>query len=131
MKPILVLGPDRPGAASPERRQVDLHRIALTGETVTNAASYSSVIVINDGGADTVRRLLLALRLRHQRQHLCIGLLSYVDESVRPEKMFQVHPISGPGSPHPPDSLPAFLNLDPRLKIGLCGEVLSFEYQAT
>lgn len=116
MKPILLLGPDRPGGPTLERRHVDLLRTTLAEEAVANAAAYSSVIVINDGDAGTVRRLVKALQMHQREKHLCVGVLTYLSEAACDTGRA--------------DLLPALASLGPPLSIELNGEVLSFEYQA-
>jgi hypothetical protein len=127
MKPILVLGPE-PVGAPPRERHVDVeHRAALTEATAANGTAYSSVIVVNDGGADTVRRLLMALGMRRRRKHLCVGVLTYLDdESVCLEGV--AHAVADPGS-DAVRPLSLLMDFAPGLRIELRGEVLKLEYQ--
>ena len=116
MKPILLLGPERAGGPTLERWHVNLHRTTLAEETLANATAYSSVIVINDGDADTVRRMLRALEMHQREKRLCVGVLTYLDESAC-EAQREV-------------PVPALTKRGPPLTIELTEEVLSFEYQA-
>lgn len=102
MKPILMLGPERGRAPFLERGHIDVCEAEQIDGFVANETAYSTVIVINDGGAGTVRRLLAALHMRERRKGLCVGVLSYLEQD----------------------------SLDPRLRIEVKKEVLSFEYQA-
>ena len=128
MKPILVLGPAQDGAPWLERRQVGLRRTELIEEAVADAAGYSSVIVINDRGAGTLERLLLALRLRRRRKPLRIGVLSYLDEAECRHILAEGNPAGGPAAAREPQG--ALRAVDSRLKVELDGGVLSVEYQA-
>lgn len=113
MTTILVLEPPRVDEPAMEHRLVDLdlRRTEFNEGALGDDANYSSVIVVNDGGVDTVRRLLAALRLRERRHHLSVGVLSYVD--------------GGGGA-----CRRAALNLEPRLTVDLQEEVICLEYQA-
>jgi glycine cleavage system regulatory protein len=116
VKPILVLGPERPGEPTLERQCVNLHRTALAEAAVANAAAYSTVIVINDGDAETIRRLVQALEMRRSEKRLCIGVLTYLDDATC-------------DAPH--EHAPAAIaNLGTPLRVDLKEEVISFEYQA-
>jgi hypothetical protein len=65
MKPILVLRPARSRGSSPsERRRVDLRRLSEAEAHAVDAMAWSAVVVLDDGDAETVRRLLLPLPLR-------------------------------------------------------------------
>jgi hypothetical protein len=125
MKPILVLGPARDGASPRERRQVDMVHGAAAANDRASEPDYASVIVVNDGGADTVRRLRIALELRRrQKSSLSIGVLWYLDGSVE---------VAGalPGMPgQSPDLAPVLGELGMHLRIDLHQEALSVEYQA-
>ncbi len=112
MKPILVLGPEEPGAAALERGQLDLFRVPATAEVVTGAGVYDSVIVINDGGVDTIRRLLLALAMRRHCRELDVGVLTYLDG----------HALD--------DSLAPLCRAAAPLRIELGPQGLNLEYQA-
>jgi len=110
MKPILLLGPAQPGGPPLERWLVEFRPVTLAGAAAADAAGYSSVIVINDGGAHTFRRLLTAFEMREHQEQLGIAVLSYLDELDK--------------------RLPALINLEPRLRFELKDEVLRLEYQA-
>jgi len=80
MKPILLLLPEAPALPPCERRQADLCRVAPAG--VVDDTDYSAVLVVNDGGADAVRRLALALAMRRRSPALDVGVLTYLDRSA-------------------------------------------------
>jgi len=80
MKPILVLGPARAGGGAVERWHIELRKVAPA--EVADAAAYSAVLVVNDGGCDAARRLLVACEMRDGQRGLRIGVLSYVDEKA-------------------------------------------------
>ena len=115
MTSILVLESPRADGPAMEHRLVDLDLrwSELNEGALASDASYSSVIVIDDGGAGTVRRLLAAWRLRERRRHLCVGVLSYLDDTGARQA----------------DPLGAALNLMPRLRVDLQEEVICFEFQ--
>ena len=102
MKPILLLGPDA-------RWRVEVRRITPGDDVVADPAAYSAVIVINDGDAGAVPRLMTACEMRRQREELRVGVLSYVGGTERP---------------------PVPAELAPGLKVELDDEVLRVEYQA-
>jgi len=129
MKPILVLGPQRAGTPPLEQLQVEVHRTALTGDAVANAASYSAVLVVDDASAATVQRLLLALRMC-RRPHVRIGVLSYLDEAQLRQALFGRGPPPMPGELRPDPPRPDLPSRERHLKIGLDKGVLSVEYQA-
>jgi hypothetical protein len=110
MKPILLLGPAHPGGPPLERWLVEFRPVPLAEAAAADAAGYSSVIVVNDGGAQTFRRLLTAFEMRERQEHLGIAMLSYLDELDR--------------------RLPTLINLEPRLRFELKGDALRLEYQA-
>jgi len=110
MKPILLLGPAQPGGSPLERWLLEFRRVPCEEAAAGETTRYSSVIVINDGGAYTLRRLLMAFAMRERQEQLDIGMLSYLDEAEnRP---------------------PALIALEPRLSIELKEETLRLEYQA-
>lgn len=119
MKPILLLAPPRAGVPR-ERRQLDLRRV--TRLDAIDDADYDAVIVLNDGGAGTVRRLRLALALRAHHKRLPVAVLTYLP----------------PDAPAPGDALAAagavpdvaLAELGPGLHVELKDAVLSLEYQA-
>lgn len=102
MKPILLLGP----AA---RWRVEVLRLTPADDAAADPAAYSAVIVVDDGDAGIVPRLLTACEMRRGREDLRIGVFSYVD---------------GKGQ----QSLQG--GLAPRLQVELEEEVLRVEYQA-
>ena len=110
MKPMLLLGPARPGGSPLERWLVELRRVMPAEQGAIDSGDYSAVIVINDGGAHALRRLLAAFAMRERQEQLRIAVLSYLDEA---------------GSP------PAFTEFEPRLQLELGEEVIKLEYQAT
>jgi hypothetical protein len=116
VKPILVLGPEEPGAPSLERGQVDLCRVSPPAEVVAGAGVYDSVIVINDGGAGTLRRVRMALDMRGRGGPVSVGVLTYL-----------VVPLGlDPADP----ALADCLEMWPQLKVELKEAMLSLEYQA-
>lgn len=123
MKSILVLVPERRGGPPPRRCRVDL-RHAVLAEAAAGAAPCSSVIVVNDGGADTIRRLLAAIDMRQRREDLCIGLLTYIEEVTGADA------VTWRGFGPPDLRLPALGELGPRLRVELDGRRLNLEYQA-
>ncbi len=130
MKPILLLGPDRPGGPTLERWHVNMHRTTLAEETLANAPAYSSVIVINGGDAETVRRLLTALEMHQRDKHLCVGVLTYLDEAAGADHLTRDLFAISPGSRPPDPLLPVLRDLGSRLRIELKDARLSLEYQA-
>lgn len=116
MKSILVLAPERPGVPQRERSRIDLQRTFPGHAALPRDACYSSVIVVNDGGVDTVRRLRLAIGLRERQRQLCIGVLTYLVQSPR---------AAGNGEP-----LPQLLQIQPGLQVQLDEHLLRLEYQA-
>lgn len=121
MKPVLLLAPPHAGVPQ-ERQRLDLWRV--TRVDAVDDAEYASVIVLNDGGAETIRRLQLALALREQHKQLPVAVLTYLAP--------------------PPDGAPArdaladlaaapaavLAALGPELCVELKGQMLSLEYQA-
>lgn len=120
MKPVLLLAPSQVGP-SRERRRLDLRHVARTD--AIDAADYASVIVLNDGGVDTLRRLQLALALRERHRELPVAVLTYLgrDESRRGAGDL----LAGAAGPRR-----ALAELGPELFVELKDEVLSLEYQA-
>ena len=114
MKPILVLGPAEPGAPSLEHGEVDLCRSPPPAEVV--AGAYDSIIVINDGGAGTIRRVQMALDLRGRGGRLSVGVLTYLAVPLGLDA----------GDP----ALAEWLALWPQLKVELKEAMLNLEYQA-
>jgi len=110
VKPILLLGPAAPGGPPQERWLVEFRPLSEGEEAAAEAVDYSSVIVVNDGGAHTLRRLLAAFAMRERRRQLGIGVLWYLDEADK--------------------HLPPLISIGPRLRVELKEEVLQFEYQA-
>jgi hypothetical protein len=82
MKPILVLGPARPGGGAVERWRIELHEVGPAESA--DAADYAAVVVVNDGGCGAAQRLLAACQMRDRQRGLRIGVLSYVGERGRP-----------------------------------------------
>jgi hypothetical protein len=116
VKPILVLGPEEPGAPSLVRGHVDLCRVPPPAEVVAGAGVYESVIVINDGGAGTIRRVQMALDMRGRGGPVSVGVLTYL-----------VVPLGlDPADP----ALAEWPSLWPQLKVELKEAMLSLEYQA-
>lgn len=120
MKPILLLAPPRAGL-SQERRRLDLLRV--TRLDAVDDADYASVIVLNNGGAETIRRLRLALALRERHKQLAVAVLTYLepraDAAVSGETL-----AAAAAAPR------ALAELGPELFVELKDEVLSLEYQA-
>jgi hypothetical protein len=116
VKPILVLGPELPGAPSLERGQVDLCRVTPPAEVVAGA-DYDSVIVINDGGAGTIRRVQMALDMRERGNRLAVGVLTYLA-------------VPALGLEGGDAALANWLALWPQLRVELKEAILSLEYQA-
>ena len=110
MKPMLLLGPARPGGPPLERWLVELRRAMPAEQAAIDAGDYSAVIVINDGGAHALRRLLAAFEMRERQEELRIAVLSYLDEANQRR--------------------PALMELDPRFKVEFKEETIRFEYQA-
>jgi hypothetical protein len=123
MKPILLLAP--PGAGRTlERRRLDLRRD--TRLDAVDEADYASVIVLNDGGAETIRRLRLALALREHHKQLPVAVLTYLEPgSAGAAADALAAGITAAAAPHV-----ALAELGPELSIELKDEVLSLEYQA-
>lgn len=109
MRPILLLGPAEPGGPPMERWLVEFRPMTLD-EATGGVSEYSSVIVINDGGTETIARMAAALRLRQQQPLQFVGVLSYLDEAA-------IDKVMHGGAP------------DPALRIRLQKEVLTLEYQ--
>ena len=110
MKPILLLGPADPGGPPLERWLVEFRPLTLAEAAAADAVGYSSVIVVNDGGAHTFRRLLTAFEMRERQHQLGIGVMSYLDDVGQ--------------------RLPALISLEPRLRFELKDDALRLEYQA-
>ena len=107
---MLLLGPARPGGPPLERWLVEF-RLATPAEgAAIDGCDYSAVIVINDGGAHALRRLLAAFAMRERQEELRIAVLSYLDEADPRH--------------------PALAELEPRLKLELKEEAIRLEYQA-
>lgn len=119
MKPVLVLGPPHAGAPSLERRQVDVCRAGRLEQPVVAEDAYSAVIVLNDGSAQAVRRMLLALAMRRSRPSLSVGVLTWLQGGTVNVDLGTLH-----GAPA------AWVDTGERLRIELQGETLSLEYQA-
>ena len=117
MKPVLVLGPEEPGAPSLERGQVDVCRVAPMAELVAGEGVYDAVIVINDGTAAAIQRMQMALDLRGRYGRLSIGVLAYL-----------AAPALGVDAGEA--ALAEWLMLWPPLRFELKGDILSLEYQA-
>ncbi len=115
MKRILVLGPEEPGEPSLERGHVDLCRVAPTAHAVGSPGAYQSVIVINDGGADTIRRVQMALDMRGRHRRAAVGVLTYLPA-----------PALGPD----PGEVALADWLWSQLRIEMKEAMLSVEYQA-
>lgn len=115
MKRILVLGPEERGKPSLERGHVDLCRLPPRVEFVSGAGAYDSVIVINDGGADTIRRVQLALDMCGRRRPLAIGVLTY---------------LAAPALGRDPGDAALADWLGSQLRIEMKEAMLSLEYQA-
>ena len=107
---MLMLGPARPGGPPLERWLVEFRRALPDELAAPDSGDYSAVIVINDGGAHALRRLLAALEMRERREELRVAVLSYLDEADRRH--------------------PALAQLEPRLKLELKEEAIKLEYQA-
>ena len=117
MKPILVLGPEEPGAPALERGQLDLCRVAPTAEVVPGAGVYDSIIVINDGRAGTIRRVQMALGMRGRGKQLAVGVLTYL---VVPALGLEAGDAANVD----------WAALWPQLRIELKEAILSLEFQA-
>jgi hypothetical protein len=111
-----VLGPEEPGEPSLERGQVDLCRVPPPAEVVAGAGVYDSVIVINDGGAGTIRRVQMALDLRGRGGRMSVGVLTYLAVPL--------------GLDADDPALAEWLEMWPQLKVELKDAMLSLEYQA-
>jgi hypothetical protein len=122
MKPILLLAPapKRTGRRR-ERRRLDLRRVARLD--AVDDADYASVIVLNDGGAATIRRLQLALALRAQHERLPVAVLTYLE----PPDAAAAGDALAAAAAAPRLALP---ELGPELFVELKDEMLSLEYQA-
>lgn len=119
MKPVLVLGPTREGTPSLERRHVDICRPARAEQAVINDAAYSAVVVINDGSAQAIQRLLQALAMRRSQPTLSVGVVTWLEGSAVNVDLGTLH-----GRPV------AWVDAGSRLRIELKPEALSVEYQA-
>lgn len=119
MKPILLLAPPQAGL-SQERHRLDLRRI--TRLDAVDDADYASVIVLNDGGAETIRRLRLALALREHHKQLPVAVLTYLEP--RADAAVSGEALAAAAAPR------ALAELGPELFVELKDEVLSLEYQA-
>ena len=120
MKPVLLLAPPRPGPTR-ARRRLDLRRV--TGLEGIDDGDYGSVIVVNDGGAETIRRLRLALALREHHRRLPVAVLTYL--RPRPDGAAGRDALPAPDMPQA-----ALAELGPELSVELKDAVLSLEYQA-
>jgi len=107
---MLLLGPARPGGPPLERWLVEFRPVMPAEQAAIDGGDYSAVIVINDGGAHALRRLLAAFAMREQQEELRIAVLSYLDETDQRR--------------------PALTELQPRLKLELKEEAIRLEYQA-
>ena len=107
---MLLLGPARPGGPPLERWLVEFRRALPDEQGAIDGSDYSAVIVINDGGAYALRRLLVALEMRARQEELRIAVLSYLNEADQRR--------------------PVLAELEPRLKVELKGEAIKLEYQA-
>lgn len=110
MKPMLLLGPAQPGGPPLERWLVEFRRAMPAEQGAIDAGDYSAVIVINDGGAHALRRLLAAFAMRERQEELRIAVLSYLNEADPRH--------------------PALTELEPCLKLDLKEEAIKLEYQA-
>ena len=115
MKRILVLGPEEPGEPSLERGHVDLCRVGPAAEVAAGRTAYQSVIVINDGSAETIRRVQMALDMRRRHKQLAIGVLSY---------------LAAPALGLDPGEAALADWLWTQLRVEMKGATLSVEYQA-
>jgi hypothetical protein len=122
MKPILLLAPARAGSPQ-DRRRVDLRRV--TRLDAVDDADYASVIVLNDGGAETIRRLRLALALRAQHEQLPVAVLTYLEPRGDVAVADETLAAAAAAAPRL-----ALAELGPELFVELKDEVLSLEYQA-
>lgn len=118
MKPILLLAPARAGVRQ-GRDRLDLRRV--TRLDAVDDADYASVIVLNDGGAGTLRRLKLALALREHHKELRVGVLTYLEP---------VGEGRGRGAVVADAPAAVLSELGPELRVELKNQVLSLEYQA-
>ena len=118
MKPVLLLAAPRAGLR-PERGRLDLRRVARLD--AIDDADYDSVIVLNDGGVETIRRLQLALELRAHHKQLQVGVLTYLEpagDGAGPDVLVGAGPAA------------VLSQLGPELCVELKDQVLSLEYQA-
>jgi N-acyl-L-homoserine lactone synthetase len=83
---------------------------------VLSAGVYDSVIVINDGGAGTIRRVQMALDLRGRGGRMSVGVLTYLAVPL--------------GLDADDPALAEWLEMWPQLKVELKDAMLSLEYQA-
>lgn len=118
MKPVLLLAPQR-GGQPRERHRLDLRRVARLD--AIDDADYASVIVVNDGGAETIRRLQVALALRKRQGRLPVAVLTYLEPRPGGDAA-----LAG-AAPAPRFALAEF---GPDLFVELKDEVLTLEYQA-
>jgi len=117
LKPILLLGPEQAGAPALERGHVDLCRVAPSAEVAVGEDAYDSVIVINDGGAGTIRRVQMALGMRCRGGRLAVGVLTYLA-------------VPAFGLDAGEAALADWLALWPQLRVELKEAMLNLEYQA-
>lgn len=126
MKPVLLLAPPRAGQPR-ERRRPDLRRVArldlrrVARLDAIDDADYASVIVVNDGGAETIRRLQLALALRKRQGRLPVAVLTYLEPRADGDATLA-------GAAAAPRFALAEFGSD--LFVELKDEVLTLEYQA-
>jgi hypothetical protein len=121
-RPVLLLLPGEEGRAAHERRSMDVIRDTDGPGGVAHAGRYAAVLVLNDGGAGTMRRLRLALALRDRHPQLQIGVLKYLGNGP-------VDPVAGRQACRADLSL-VLAELGSELKVELTDQVLSLEYQA-
>ena len=119
MKPILLLAPPDADPA-PQRRRLDLRRVSRLD--AVDHAEYASVIVVNDGGAQTIRRLQLALSLRAHHKQLPVAVLTYLEPDAATPGAGQLAAAAAPGV--------TLGELGPELFVELKDEMLNLEYQA-
>jgi hypothetical protein len=124
MKPILLLAPSGAGPTL-GRRRLDLRRV--TRLDAVDDADYASVIVLNDGGAETIRRLRLALALREHHKQLPVAVLTYLEPRGGGAAAVDALAagVTAAAAPHV-----ALAELGPELSVEFNDEVLSLEYQA-
>jgi hypothetical protein len=120
MKPVLLLAPSRAGRDL-EGRCLDLRRV--TRVDAVDDADYSAVIVLNDGSAETIRRLQLALALREHHKELRIAVLTYLGQRQDGQGAADASAVA-------PAPRRALADLGPELFVEIRDQVLSLEYQA-